>query len=235
MTDCTLFPPACPNCVQFKSGMDVLLFPNSVSIIASDDSSSSPSDSLACSTDSESYCLRDAPQDFRMDPVRPAVFDQPFNTVEMPSGFAQRDSSVLDSDMNQYSSKLPPFGPLGPLENLFTTGLSFVATGTGAFESSCRSRCTSSPPPSIMDGSSPHLQTVPSPAPRNNSLKDSAASEDEPAPKRVQRKRGRPRAHHPESDSTWSLEAGGRNFIRRRVDESCVLKMSWPAGWALKP
>ncbi|ORY00391.1 hypothetical protein BCR34DRAFT_592595 [Clohesyomyces aquaticus] len=171
-----------------------------------------------------------------------SFFDRPANTVELPAGFAPKNhavfnstlpaaaSAVASSNMNvwgQSSVNPPPFGRLGSYNEPFTHGLPFGSISTDAFESSCPSPRNSSPTPSLC-GDGAQLRQVPSPAASTSSLKRESPDEptiagEEPAPKRVQRKRGRPKLNRSETDtSNYSNGDSPRSRPSRRLPHNQV-------------
>ncbi|KAF2192950.1 hypothetical protein K469DRAFT_795206 [Zopfia rhizophila CBS 207.26] len=162
----------------------------------------------------DSYTIR---PDYSLDDwVDIDFFDQTLNNVELPASLAPKNHAVFNatspaaasaatnSNMSQWPTVNPePFGRLGNCNDAFTSDLPFGAINSDSFESSSSSPQGSSPtlPPC---GDCP--QQVPaSPASSHSSLKRESTDdgvEDEPALKRVQRKRGRPRINRSETDAT---------------------------------
>lgn len=141
-------------------------------------------------------------------------FDRPLNNVDLTAGFAPKyhaafsatlptaASAIEDANMNQWPSvNSVPFRRLVNYDDTFTTGLQFGAINSDSLESSCSSLRESSPTP-LLCGDGPQLAQA-SPTLSHSSLKRESlddAAKDEPSPKRVQRKRGRPRINRSETD-----------------------------------
>lgn len=143
-------------------------------------------------------------------------FDRPLNNVDLPAGFEPKyhaafnatlptaASAIEDANMNQWPSvNSAPFRRLVNYNDTFTTGLQFGAINSDSLESSCSSLRESSPTPLLCGGGPQPTQA--SPTLSHSSLKRESlddAAKDEPSPKRVQRKRGRPRINRSETDPT---------------------------------
>jgi len=145
-------------------------------------------------SDESAYALEDY--------INPGLFEKPLNSVELTSTFPPHKSQQFDPSANMNQWNFPtaptPFGVPGTFTDAFTNGLPF---GTLNHDSGFGSLPPSPTPSGCGDSSRPSL-TVSSPALTNNSLKreSSEPADDEPAPKRVARKRGRPRLHRADSD-----------------------------------
>ncbi|KAF2470682.1 uncharacterized protein BDR25DRAFT_164996, partial [Lindgomyces ingoldianus] len=167
-----------------------------------------------------------------------SFFDRPVNSVELPAGFVPKNNAVFNAtlpaaasasataNMTQWPTVNPaPFGRLGNYNEAFTNGIPFGAITADAFESSCPSPRNSSPTPSLC-GDGPMQRA--SPAPSNGSLKrespdEPTAAGEEPAPKRVQRKRGRPKLNRSESDpSNYSNGDSPKSRPSRRLPHNQV-------------
>lgn len=143
-------------------------------------------------------------------------FDRPLNSVELPAGFAPKSQAVFNAtlpatglaaaNMNsntnsafRQSFNAAPFGQIEP----FSSGFSFDPT-SDALDLSPQT--SSSRTPSLCgDGPQQTTQpTSPSASPRflkRESPSSPASLEEEPTPKRPQRKRGRPRLDRNASDA----------------------------------
>ncbi|OCL01893.1 hypothetical protein AOQ84DRAFT_201350 [Glonium stellatum] len=167
--------------------------------------------------------------------MSPDLFDCPLSSVEA-AGFPAKNPAVFNPNP---SANLPnldawrrvnsaAFGTtLANLnENMFVTGLPFNTMKPESFDSSYVSPRDSSPTPSLCgDGSQLGLEVRPaSPASSAASLKRDSPMEDvdreeeeQPAPKRVQRKRGRPRINRSENDPSSSYSAADSPTSRARA------------------
>ena len=147
--------------------------------------------------------------------MSPGIFDRPLSSVEA-TGFSSKNPGIFNSNPSTAVSNLntwrrtnsAPFGNTLPNlnENMFVSSLPFSTMNPGSFDSSCPSPRDSSPTPSLCgDGSQLGLEPRPaSPASSDASLKrhspTDSTDQDLPAPKRVQRKRGRPRLNRSGTD-----------------------------------
>ncbi|KAF2190594.1 hypothetical protein K469DRAFT_721498 [Zopfia rhizophila CBS 207.26] len=183
----------------------------------------------------DSYTTR---PDYSLDDwVNCDFFDRPLNPVELPAGFAPKTHAVFNAtlpaaasatatvNMNQWSPVNPaPFGRLGNYNDAFANGLPFGAINSDSFESSLPSPRGSSPTPSLCeDGPQPVQQA--SPALSYRSLKRESpddGTEEEPAPKRVQRRRGRPRINRSETDPTNDSYESPKSRPSRRLPHNQV-------------
>ncbi|XTI82239.1 hypothetical protein V2W45_13254 [Cenococcum geophilum] len=143
------------------------------------------------------------------------IFDRPLSSVEA-TGFSAKNPGIFNSNPSMAVPNLntwrrtnsAPFGNTLPNlnENMFVSGMPFSTMNHGSLDSSCASPRDSSPTPSLCgDGSQLGLEPRPaSPASSDASLKrhspTDSTDQDSPAPKRVQRKRGRPRLNRSGTD-----------------------------------
>ncbi|PSN61298.1 hypothetical protein BS50DRAFT_157774 [Corynespora cassiicola Philippines] len=146
-----------------------------------------------------------------------SLFDRPVASVELPAGFSPgpKSSAVFNSslpaaasasaNLNSSSYRPSPYNPtpFGQLEQFPQGGFSFDAVRPGSFEISPQT--VHSPTPSLCGDGAPPLQpSSPELSPRplkRESPSSPPCITEEPAPKRPQRKRGRPRLDRKDSDT----------------------------------
>ena len=157
--------------------------------------------STDCSPTTEVLPYEELDKDFSNDSdysldILPNFFNKPFNSVEFPSTFPPQQNQLCDTPANMSQCRSfasIPFDVPGVFTEVFTNGFPFRTFNNGSsFES-----ILSSPMPSVCKD---HLRLsldISSPAFTNNSLKREfpEPTNEEPAPKRVKQKRGRPRLH----------------------------------------
>ena len=171
----------------------------------------------------------------------PSIFDRPLSSVEA-TGFSAKNPGIFNSNPSTAVSNLntwrrtnsAPFGNTLPNlnENMFVSGLPFSTMNPGSFDSSCASPRNSSPTPSLCgDGSQLGLEPHPaSPASSDASLKrhspTDSTDQDLPAPKRVQRKRGRPRLNRSGTDDcpTTTTNTNINNNNNNSADSTATTK-----------
>jgi hypothetical protein len=146
--------------------------------------------------------------------VVPDYFERPASSIELPAGFAPKTRGVLTSTLPAAAAAIEPlwangkapFGQLSghePRANFQPNTLPF---GTIDTTTTFPPSHNGSPTPSLWgdDSHSSFAENCAASPATSVSLKRESTSEDteEPEPKRVARKRGRPRISRVESDST---------------------------------
>ncbi|KAF2497699.1 hypothetical protein BU16DRAFT_441345, partial [Lophium mytilinum] len=142
--------------------------------------------------------------------VVPDFFDRPAASIESPIGFAPKSQAVLTATLpvaatagqpldSLWQTKAP-FGQLNGFDTFAPSNLPFGTLDTNNFSPSRNA----SPTPSLCgDGSQASFEPQPT-SPTTSLKRESSPLEntEEPEPKRVARKRGRPRINRIESDPT---------------------------------
>jgi len=164
-------------------------------------------------------------------------FDRSLSEVDLSTGFIPKNNALFNAilptavsetaygNMSQWPSEnLASFGLLGNDNDALAMGLPLSATDSDTVESSCPSLREISPTPSLCADDPQPTQSYPTPSPsslKREWLDDSA--DDEAQPKRVQRKRGRPRINRSESDSTdQSTGNSPKSRLSRRLPHNQV-------------
>ncbi|OCK77138.1 hypothetical protein K432DRAFT_359152 [Lepidopterella palustris CBS 459.81] len=164
--------------------------------------------------------------------VVPDFFDRPVSRVETPAGFAQKNHAIFNATLPS-ATTLNPWQTVNPATPFgrslaFNNDASFPfgnIDNTDSFESSCASPRESSPSLSLCGDDSQISARAASPASSNASLKrdvpEDAADQEEPTPKRVQRKRGRPRIIRTETEAD-STGDSPKSRVSRRLPHNQV-------------
>ncbi|KAF2865394.1 hypothetical protein BDV95DRAFT_258963 [Massariosphaeria phaeospora] len=119
-----------------------------------------------------------------------SFFDRPVTSIELPAGFVQKTQAAFNSTFPASATQFVPVSSLADVQNT-------------SFESSCVSPHTQHSPTPSLCGDAPRLPHTSSPELSPRLLKHEPASSPEPesAPKRPQRKRGRPKLERTTSDT----------------------------------
>ncbi|KAF2263202.1 hypothetical protein CC78DRAFT_288130 [Lojkania enalia] len=168
-----------------------------------------------------------------------SFFDHPVNSFEPSLNYTAKNPTLFNSpltnatssstkaaNISSWSAVNPsaPFGRLGSLSEGFSTSPTFNSVRTDSF-SYGTSPPTSSPTPSICgDGNTLHQadSTSLSPYALKREPSENAGTNEEPTPKRPQRKRGRPRLDRSTSDATSTSNASAKVRTAQRLPHNQV-------------
>lgn len=160
--------------------------------------------------------------------------DRPVSSVELSPGFAPKGQGVFNPSLQTSpASPLDPsvsswpsidntsFAQMGDYQGFFPANLAFHTNVPGSSETDCESPGTSSRTPSLC-GDGPQTPSLTPRSLKRESPSSPAGLDDERAPKKPQRKRGRPRIDRNLSDATSGSSSSAKCKATQRLPHNQV-------------